>query len=72
MHTICTVHMCMHLTPRYMQYIHALFNTYKYAHAGSLMGQIRASFRRAGDQDGVAGSERRDVGLGRVGRGEWG
>ena len=38
MHTICTVHMCMYLTPRYKQYIHALFDTYRYAHAGSLMG----------------------------------
>ena len=37
MHTICTVHMCMYLTPRYKQYIHALFDTYRYAHAGSLM-----------------------------------
>ncbi len=37
MHTICTVHMCMYLTPRHNQYIHALFDTYRYAHAGSLM-----------------------------------
>jgi hypothetical protein len=37
MHTICTVHMCMYLTPIYKQYIHAVFDTYRYAHAGSLM-----------------------------------
>ncbi len=37
MHTICTVHMCMYLTSIYKQYIHALFDTYRYAHAGSLM-----------------------------------
>jgi hypothetical protein len=37
MRMICTMHMCAYVTPKYIQYIHALFNTYTYAYAGSLM-----------------------------------
>ncbi len=39
MHTIRTVHMCMYLTRTYKQYIHAFFDSYRYAlaHAGSRM-----------------------------------
>ena len=37
MHMICTVHMCLYVTPEYIQYIHSHFNTYTYALAGSLM-----------------------------------
>ncbi len=37
MHMICTVPMCLYITPEYIQYIHAHFNTYTYALAGSLM-----------------------------------
>jgi hypothetical protein len=29
--------MCMYLTPTYMQYTYTFWNTYTYAHAGSLM-----------------------------------
>ena len=37
MHMIYTVYMCQYVTPEYIQYIHAHFNTYTFAQAGSLM-----------------------------------
>ena len=37
MYMICTMHMCAYVTPKYIHYVHALFNTYTHAHAGSLM-----------------------------------
>ena len=55
MHIICTVHMCMYVTPEYIQYIHAHFNTYTYALACSLMqetGKTRMGLKTSDDGPG--------------------
>jgi hypothetical protein len=44
MYKICTVHICMYFFQKYIQYIHAIFNTYRYAHAGPLMGRNSAAW----------------------------
>ena len=38
MYKICTVHICMYFISKYIQYIHAIYDTCRYAHAEPLMG----------------------------------
>ena len=45
MYKICTVHICMYFFEKYKQYIHAIYDTYRYAHAGPLMTRNSTSVR---------------------------